>query len=172
MKKTNYWILLILFIVCVVLSLLLPYLIMSSGKIIWFINLYLVFSIIILPILTIWLGLLLSKGKWLEIKNHISILVVFVAVLLVASFCIFKWTNAVNTYGIYGHYIKNAEFSGGASKLYPTDNKTTRFENETLYRELMNSRYDLEYKKMWTFSAFVFISAFLLLYAISPKEKK
>lgn len=163
-----------MFIVGVGSSLLIPYLLMSGNEIpvrLWFLRFFIKFSLIALPIFTIWLGLLLSKGKWREIKDHIRALIVFIAIFLVSSFCIFKWTSTVNTYGIYGHYIKNAEATEDFFRNYTIDKDSTSFEKEATYRELMKSIYDLEFKKMWTFSAFVFLSAFLLL-NVAPKKKE
>jgi len=53
---------------------------------------------------------------------------------------------------------------------YIIDQNATSFEKETVYRETMSSIYDLQFKKMWTFGAFVFLSAFLLLAVISKKK--
>lgn len=174
MKKITPWIFSILFIFVVGLSIYTPYWLISSPYLIriWSFPVFFAkYSLIVLPLLVVWLGLLLSKGKWREVKNYTRMLIVFVSIFVVASFCILKWTNTVNNYGIYGHYIKNAESTEEMFRGYIIDKNSTSFEKETIYREMMGSVYDIEFKKMWTFSTFVFLSAFLLLNVI-PKKKE
>ncbi|MDD5626010.1 MAG: hypothetical protein PHG83_02505 [Patescibacteria group bacterium] len=166
----------VLFVIGVGLSLLIPYLLASQMlpvSCFFFSDFLLKFSFIILPLFVIWLGLLLAKGKWREIKNHARVLIVFAAIFSVVTLCVVKYTKIVNVYGVYGHYIENADGTKQFFKenyLNHIDQGLTPLERETAYREYMLSVYDLEFKKMWTFSAFVFLSAFLLL-AVIPKRK-
>jgi len=125
--------------------------------------------IIVFPISIIWLGLILAKGKWKEIINYARVLIVFSAIFLVASFCFFKWTCTVNVYGMYDNYVENAEVMEKYFRNILVDENSTSFERETIYREKMRDIYNLEFKKMWTFSIFVFFSTFLLLFVIPKK---
>lgn len=172
MKKVTSWIFSILFVIAVGFSLLIPYKLMSSTDYapLSFSGFFIKFCIVVLPIFIVWLGLLLSKGNWRGILNHIRTLIVFVAIFLVASFSLFKWTNIVNTYGVYGHYVKNAENTQRMFGGYIIDQNSSSFEKETVYRGMMENVYNLEFKKMWTFGTFVFLSAFLLLLVIPKKD--
>jgi len=164
----------VLFVIGVGLSLLIPYLLASQMlpfSCFFFSDFLLKFSFIILPSFVIWLGLLLAKGKWREIKNHARVLIVFAAIFGVVTLCVVKYTKIVNVYGVYGRYIENAAVTKQWFKEGYLDQSLTPFEKETAYREYLLSVYDLEFKKMWTFSAFVFLSAFLLL-SVIPKRKE
>lgn len=105
-------------------------------------------------------------------KFNLKILVVFFSVILVASFSCYKWVTLLHRYGNYGSYVAKTDEGGMGGKFIfsylGTD--TTSFEEETIYREAIKYQYAVAFAKIWTFGAFVFSSAFLILVAIPNKN--
>jgi hypothetical protein len=108
--------------------------------------------------------------------TYLRAIIVFVAILLVATFSVYKWTTLLHRYGNYGSYVAKAD---GDSNLYLLGRKfilpfidvsASSFETETIYREAIKFQYDVAFRKIWTFGAFVFSSTFLLL-AIIPSQR-
>lgn len=170
--KTSQLISLVLFVVVTVLSVYIPYSLMSTQppNLMFFSSFYIRYSIIVLPILVVWLGLLLAKHKWSDVIIYSREMIVFTAIFLVMTFGLFKWTVAINSYGIYGHPIKNAfGYEQFQKEIMLRD--MSHFEQEVIYGDMMKEAVDVEIEKIWTFGAFVFISAFLLL-VIMPKKNQ
>lgn len=95
------------------------------------------------------------------------------AIALVASFTFYKWTTLLHRYGNYGSYVaQSGENDLGRRFILPyLKDDASSFEKETIYREAVKYQYDVAFSKIWTFGAFVFASAFLLLMVIPNKKE-
>lgn len=137
-----------------------------------FFGTFILFCIVILPVATLWLGLLLTRGNWRTIHHHIRLLIVFVAVMLAVSFTLFKWTSMINDFGAYGFYSKNGERYEELFRAALISKDASSYERETIYREFMEIHYSLTFKKIWTFDAMVFLSALLLLQVVPKRDER
>jgi len=110
----------------------------------------------------------LTNGHLSEAKKYIKQIVVFTAISIVFVFTFFKWTTTASYYEQYGGYLAKGEHL--YDFIYNNDGKYSDFERETLYREASAYKYDIVFKQIWTFDAFMFFSTFLLLMVLDKKE--
>jgi len=105
----------------------------------------------------------------------LRIAIVAVAIIAVVYFAGSRWTHSRTAYGEYGNGNFVADklegvfylpFSGGDFR----NEKMSPFEKETIYREVIEYKYNLAFMKIFIFSGIVFMSAFLLL-KICPDKK-
>ena len=106
----------------------------------------------------------------------LKIIIAISAILSVLFFTLYKWETLLRRYGNYGSYVQKSdqagEFNLGAKfSLQYLDKSATSFEKETIYREAIKYQYEVAFWKIWTFGAFVFTSALLLMILI-PTERK
>lgn len=125
-----------------------------------------VYLFFIQPISIIWIGYILVNGHIRNIKKKIREILIISSILLVFAFTMIQWTSVTTLYGQYGTSIKNDK-----NTLFLLPETTTSYEYETLFREAVKIRYDIMFKKIWTFGFFIFFSTFLLLCIIKKDEK-
>jgi hypothetical protein len=119
------------------------------------------------PISVAWAAYILTSGKLLNIKDKIKSTLIVSSLLLVFAFTIIQWTSVTTLYGQYGASVRR---SPGEAFLLAKVEDVTPYEYATLYRGAMETRYDITFKKIWTFDFVIFFSTLLLLY-ILDKDK-
>lgn len=135
-----------------------------------FTSIFIKYVIFILPITVLWFAWILTKGNLGKIKRHLRLIIVFTAIMLVASFTMIRWTTVTANYCHYGNYCKVNDYPRFGFQLDYEKGDLTPYETEILMKEAIEYKYDVAFKQIFTFGSFVFFSTFLLLKTI-PRFK-
>ncbi len=116
---------------------------------------------------TLGFAYLLTDGRLSEAKKHIKLIIVFTSISIVFAFTLFRWTTITTNFEQYGNYLEGSE---AKYLFYLEDEESSGIERETILREGIALKYDIAFKQIWTFDAFMFFGTFLLLMALDKKE--